>query len=217
VRMRVVANLASVNPILAASVADGLGIDVPPSPPQATNLPQPVYPPSPALSLLARPGELGIATRKIAVLIADGVDAASMDSVYAQLRSSGAVPRLVGQQLGRVSAADGRTVDVEISIEAGPSVLHDAVIVPDGVGASALLESGQAKEFLRDQFRHCKPIFAWGDGAVLLESAQIPMHELMPMDPSLILTNTADEGLPLFVKAVTAHRAYSRETDPPMV
>ncbi|OEZ63880.1 MULTISPECIES: catalase [unclassified Duganella] len=220
VRARVIANLANVDPMLAAGVADGLGMDMPDATPLASTLPQPAYPLSPALSLLARPGTTGIATRRVAILVGDGVDAAGVQGIYAALRAAGAVPRLVGVQLGARKGADGSRIDVEISLEAGPSVLYDAVIVPDGVEQGRLAVIGQTQEFLRDQYRHCKPIFAWGGGADLLKLANLP--STLPDgsdDPGLVLAAAADTAgaFDKFVAALSGHRAFVRETDPPLV
>ena len=46
-----------------------------------------------------------------------------------------------------------------------PSVLFDAAVVPDGAGAADRLSAlGHAREFLKDQYRHCKPILMLGAG-----------------------------------------------------
>ena len=149
VRERVVSMLANVNPDLAAAVGAGLGLEVPKPLPLATELPIPQYPPSPALSLLHRPGEAGVRTRRVAVLVAPGVDGASVQTVYASLLADGAVPRLVGSRLGKVTSADNGKFDVEITFEAGPSVLYDAMVVPDGEAAVGAWRSGRARARFR--------------------------------------------------------------------
>jgi putative intracellular protease/amidase len=53
-------------------------------------------------------------------------------------------------------------------------VLYDAVVLPRGTGAVARLRNdGRALEFIKDQYRHCKPILAMGDGAQLLKACGI--------------------------------------------
>jgi catalase len=221
VRERVVALLANVDHTLVAAVAGGLGIEVPAPLPLATDAPIPEYQPSPALSLLSRPGETGIRTRRVAILVGHGVDGAAVRSIYADLIASGAVPRLVGSTLGKVKAGDGAMLDVEITLETGPSVLYDAVVVPDGQAAiDTLGRDGHALEFLRDQYRHCKPILALGAGPGLLEKANIPAA--LPdgsADPGMVLAQNAGltQALASFKTALAAHRSYARETDPPMV
>ena len=49
-----------------------------------------------------------------------------------RLSREGAVPRFVGPSLGAVEAASGEPLEVDASIEATPSVLFDAVVIPDG-------------------------------------------------------------------------------------
>ena len=221
IRQRVVSMLVNVNPALAASVAQGLGIEVPAAMPLASDLPIPEYALSPTLSMLFRPGQTGINTRRVAVLVAAGVDGAMVQTVYASLLADGAVPRLVGSQLGKVATSDGNSLDVEISLEAGPSVLYDAVVVPDGAAAAqAWTMDAHALDFVRDQYRHCKPMLVIGSGTVLLEKAGIPAN--LPdgsADPALIGTksDTLEQALVAFKSALAKHRAFERETNPPRV
>lgn len=221
IRQRVVSMLVNVNPALAASVAQGLGIEVPAAMPLASDLPIPEYALSPTLSMLFRPGQTGINTRRVAVLVAAGVDGAMAQTVYASLLADGAVPRLVGSQLGKVATSDGNSLDVEISLEAGPSVLYDAVVVPDGAAAAqAWTMDAHALDFVRDQYRHCKPMLVIGSGTVLLEKAGIPAT--LPdgsADRALIGTksDTLEQALVAFKSALAKHRAFERETNPPRV
>jgi catalase len=221
VRERVLALLANVHPVLVGAVAAGLGMEVPEPLPLATDAPIPEYEPSPALSLLSRPGETGIRTRRVAIFVANGVDANMVRTIYADLLANGAVPRLVGGMLGKVKSSDGALLDVEISLEAGPSVLYDAVVVPDGQDAIEMLSrDGHALEFLRDQYRHCKPILAIGAAAALLDKASIPAT--LPdqsADSGLIAAESGAmaQGLEAFKTALAGHRSFERETDPPRV
>jgi catalase len=187
----------------------------------ATTLPLPEYAPSPALSLLSRPGETGIKTRKVAILIANGTDGAMVRAMYTSLLADGAVPRLVGSQLGKVSAKDGSVLFVEITLEAGPSVIYDAVVVPDGEAAvNALSRDAHALDFVREQYRHCKPIMVLGAGAALLKQASVPptLPDGSP-DPALIGAEDDDlaQAIAAFKTALASHRSFARETDPPMV
>ena len=62
---------------------------------------------SPALSLMSRPGDGRPAARRVAVLVADGIDAAATAALYEALMQAGAVPRYVGARLGTVGRAGG--------------------------------------------------------------------------------------------------------------
>jgi catalase len=214
VRQRVLALLANVDTALAATVADGLGMTVPAPLPLATTLPTPTYAPSPALSLMARPGQTGIQTRKVAIFVASGVDGDVVMKAYADLLAGGAVPRLVGTKMGMVNNTVGAPLEVEISVEAGPAVLYDAVIVPDGTEAMA--REPKVIEFLRDQHMHCKPMLVMGTGATLLTKAGLDGK--LPDgsdDTSVIMGTTADAatGLATFQAALAGHRSFARELD----
>ncbi len=221
IRRRMVAGLVNVDPMLAAAVAEALGIEVPPALPLATRRPIPAYPPSPALSLLSRPGVVGVRTRRIAVPVASGVDGAMLRALYAALLAEGAVPRLIGHALGKVGSIDEQALDVEITFETGPAVLYDGLLLPDGAAASGTLaRDPRALEFVREQYRHGKPILAVGSGALLVERAGLP--PALPNgepDPGLILCDAAGlaKAMLAFKAALARHRVYARETDPPRV
>lgn len=221
VRQRVLALLANVDMQLASAVAEGLGMDVPPALPLATDKPMPTYAPSPALSLLARPGKIDIATRNIAILAGNGVAAESAEGIYTALLQDGAVPRIVGSRLGKIMTATGGKMDIEISLDAGPSVLYDAVVIAGGEeSCKKLSRDAHALEFVRLQYRHCKPILAIGKGADLLAAAGIPTT--LPdgsIDSAIFIVadNQWDSGLQKFKSVLASHRFYIRETDPPIV
>ena len=68
--------------------------------------------------------------------------------------------------------------------------------------------------FVREQYRHCKPILVLGAGADLLARAMVP--STLPdgaADPGLLV----DAPLAAFMEALAGHRAFARETDPPLV
>src|SRR6185295_7184382 len=94
---------------------------------------------SPALSLLSRPGDGGIQTRRVAILVADGIDGNAVNAMHTALLERGAVPRLVGARLGEVTGAGGETFDVEATMETTPSVLYDALFIPGGKKAIDML------------------------------------------------------------------------------
>ncbi|MBA2659473.1 MAG: catalase [Nitrosospira sp.] len=223
IRERVVAMLVNVAEDLAEAIRQGLGMkELPPVQPKA--LIQTIVPEvtsSPALSLFARPGDGGIAARRIAILVADGVDGASARALRAGLAAEGAVPRFVGVRLGTVQSTDGNEIEVDVSFETMPAVLFDGLVAPGGhEDARNLGKVGQAVEFIREQYRHCKPILALGIGKDLIVSAGVKL--ILPsgeLDPGVLTFQ--DEGiddiLPQFIEAIAAHRHYERETDPPTV
>ena len=75
IRERMVASLVNASAELAQRVADGLGMALPAALPKALAAPvAPEVRKSPALSLMARPGDGSVRTRKVAILVAYGID-----------------------------------------------------------------------------------------------------------------------------------------------
>ncbi|SFU37446.1 catalase [Pseudoduganella namucuonensis] len=221
IRERMLSMLANVDATLVNAVASGLGLPVPAPQPLATSLPLPAYPPSPPLSLMARPGEQGIKTRQVAILVANGVDGDSVRAIQASLLADGAVPHIIGGTLGAVQGAAGEAIPVERTLENAPPVLFDAVAVPDGEQAArALGGDAHALDFVRLQYRHCKAILVVGQGTALLAKAGVPatLPDGSP-DPALVGTEPADlaDALVAFKQAIANHREWRRETDPPAV
>ena len=221
VRERMVSGLMNVATELAEGVAAGLGMrEMPaPMPKVLTREVRPEVSVSQALSLFARPGDGSIRTRRVAILVADGCNGEALVALADRLTSEGAVPRFVSTTLGSVQPATGKAIEVDISLEAAPAVLYDALILPDGNEAiSALRADGRTLEFIKDQYRHCKPILALGAGEQLLRAcgigAALPGGQ---PDPGLILASDTSAGTDDFVAAIAKHRHFARETDPPRV
>ena len=86
----------------------------------------------------------GIATRKIAILAADGVDEAAISSMKKALQAAGAQAMIVAPRLGTVRGLKGGQVPVDFSLLTASSVLFDALYVPGGEGSIDILK-GDAK------------------------------------------------------------------------
>ena len=176
---------------------------------------------SPALSLFARPGDGSIRTRRIAILVADGVDGEAAQVLHDGLEAEGAVPRFVGARLGTVETETGDSLDVEVTLETMPSVLFDALALPGGKAAmTALGNLGHALEFIKDQYRHAKPILALKEAADLVENAGISVTlSSGEPDPGMLVARDgkATQVLPDFIEAIAKHRHHEREMDPPEV
>ncbi len=219
IRERMVAGLMNVDMRLAKEVADGLGItDMPePLPKVLQKKVKPEVTQSKSLSLLARRGDGSIRGRRVAVIIADGVIDGELSTIAERLASEGAVPVMIGAKLGRVKTDRGKLIEIGASLEVAPSVVFDALMLPDGEAAAASLAGdGRVLEFIKDTFRHCKPILALGASSQVLEAAGVPvtLRSGKP-DPGLLI---GDAGMAdAFVKAIAAHRHYERETNPPAV
>ena len=224
IRERMVSGLMNVAPELAEAVAKGLGFTGMPEamPKVLKKNVRPEVAESPTLSLFARPGDGGIRTRRVAILVADGVKSRPLVALASRLAADGAVPRFVGPRLGRVTAAGGDSIEIDVPVAAAPSVVFDAVVLPDGEAAvKALAADGRMLEFLKDQYRHCKPILILGAGTELIAKAGITVT--LPSgkpDTGLVVvaaSESGDKAFDAFKKAIAAHRHFARETDPPLV
>ena len=223
IRERMVSSLANVAKELARAVADGLGIEVPPPMPKAARRAvKPEVASSPALSLLARPGDGSIKARRVAILVTDGVEGAALASIHERLTAEGAVPRYVGVKLGTIEPESGEEIDVDVTLETAAPVTFDALVLPDGeAGIKALLNEGHAHEFVKDHYRHCKTILVLGASSALLDKLGVPPTlDTGEADPGLIFVGAGEEAdgvLDTFVQAIARHRHFERETDPPRV
>jgi catalase len=221
IRERMVAMLANVADDLAASVAKGLGMPVPSALPKVIENLAPEIDSSSALSLFARPGDGSIRTRKIAILVADGVVGADLKVLHDGLAAQGAVPRFVSARLGRVVDIDGNRIEVDATMEAVPAVLYDALVVPSGREAVKTLGNlGQAAEFVKEQYRHCKPILVLGAGQDLVENAGVPLTlSNGDPDPGLLQfpDHQVESALEQFITAIAKHRHFARQMDPPPI
>jgi catalase len=143
----------------------------------------------------------------------------TVKDVHAALFAQGAVPRFAAPRIGPVETTDGVAIDSDVSLENEPGFLFDALVVPDGEGAILTLSSdAHVFEFIRDQYRHCKPILALGSGVELLRSAGLA-PALAPDDlaPGILVESTAEAGTVALIAALSVHRHFERETDPPRV
>jgi len=224
IRERTVSMLRNASEQLARQVAMGLGMELPDPMPLA--LAEPAAPEvtrSPALSLLARPGDSPLPGRKVALLVGPGVEGESVAKVQAALLARGVVARLVGPRIGPMATLDGNTLEADASLENEPGFLFDGLVLPDGEEAvAALAQDGHTLEFIKDQFRHCKPILAIGAARGLLAKAGLPAS----MDKSqeqggtglfMVDADLLDEAVVAFIDALAKHRHFGREMDPPLL
>jgi len=216
IRTRMLSSLVNVSEELAARVAAGLGMDVPEAMPRARAAGPVEIDRAPSLSLSALPGDGGIRTRRVAILIAAGADTRSIERLQTALLDAGAVPQLVGPRLGSYDGSGG-TLEATASMENSPAVLFDALVLPDGQAAVETLAAiGNTMEFVKDQYRHCKTILALGASDALLSkagiSATLPSGEA---DPGLFVGGA--DLIPSFIEAMGRHRHAARDLDPPLI
>jgi len=113
----------------------------------------------------------GIATRKVAVLVAPGVEMGALKVIQQALLDQGAVPRILAAHLGFVATSSGQQLPIDHTFAAMPSVMFDAVLVPGGASsAQALARNGDAIHFVLEAYKHCKAICVIGEGVELVRS-----------------------------------------------
>jgi len=227
IRQRMVDNLAHVDEKLARRVAEPLGIREPDAKAAAGRagfrehrIELPVGE-SPALSM-AGTGDGSIRTRKVAILVADGVDSASLKPIREALEQAGAQCRIVGPRLGTVSSASKRQIEIDATFANTPSVMFDAVLVPAGKdSAAALAALGDAVHFVLEAYKHCKAICTVGEGVQLLSTlgiaagidpAAMPAGVVVATTP---VTNLGDATAATqiaqdFIAAIAKHRHWDR-------
>jgi catalase len=216
VRERMLASLLNVSTRLASDVAHGLGMGVPEPLPRASSaLVEPEVRSSPALSLTALPGTKGIRSRKVAILVADGVEAVILGQIATALLDAGATARFVGPHVGRILTADGDAIEADASLENSPSVLFDAVVLPNGDAALMALKADvHTVSFVRDAWHHGKTILAIGASAAILQACSL--KEVLPdgaPDPGLgrVGPQDAAHAVSWLITAMGRHRHQERE------
>jgi catalase len=152
-----------------------------------------------------------IATRKIAILAADGVDGASLSRMKQALTSAGAQAKVVAPHLGKLRGAGGDAISIDFSLLTASSVLFDAVFVPDGAAsADTLAGERDALDFVAEAYRHCKAIAAVGAGVDFLRAAPGVDAADGGNDPALITGADSSKVVRPFIKAIAMHRNWAR-------
>jgi catalase len=213
IRQRMVSSLRNVSDELAQAVAGALGMEAlpPPMPLAIDQVAPPEVTRSEALSMLARPGDGSIAGRKVAILVAPGSDGDAARQVQQALLERGAVGRFVASRIGPVALADGSSLDADASTENSPGFLFDGLVVTGGeAGVAALQADDHVGDFIRDQYRHCKPILAVGAAASLLKD-NLPTSKAA--DAALIRSESGElADVDAFLMALSAPRDFARES-----
>ncbi len=206
IRARAVSHLVNIDRGLAATVAEGLGLE----PPKAA---RPAVEPrdlplSNALSILYN-GPSSFRGRKVGILLTDASDAAVFRALTSALEEEGALWEVVAPRIGGVVLDDGSMVPADQKIDGGPSVLYDAVaILPSDLGADMLASDATAKDFVSDAYAHCKFIAFANAALPLFAEARIPPGR----DEGFVqLTGAGDAER--FVKMCRKLRLWSRELD----
>ena len=221
VRQAVMANLlVNIHPDLASRVADKTGLDiaeckkVAPKP-VVTEIAEPAKMPSgqkkvdasPALSM-DKPAT-GIRGRKIAILAGAGVNGEALAAIRSKLEAEGAVLEVIAAHGGEITCSLGKAVKVDRPAPNAPSVIYDAVIVPDGDSAAKLAKTGLALAFLAEAYKHGKPLAFIGSASALIGAAHLPVSAKGAPTEG-VTVGSADEAVHGLILGLKKHRFPNR-------
>lgn len=233
IRSRMLGILTQVDLSLAKAVAHNLGMTVPKGPVKPINkgVPadadkrkyeptktKPIIEKSEALSM-AKTIKNSIATRKIAFLVADGVDDLSFQVVKTTLEEQGAMVEVIAPRLGFLKTTKNKEIAIKHSLLTAASVLFDAVYIPGGKQSIELLmNEPDAIHFVNEAYRHCKAIGLADNAVDLLPRTYLgqfnPGQKHSLNDESIGVLVQHDD-LKTFamqlVQAVAQHRFWERE------
>jgi catalase len=161
----------------------------------------------------------GIKGRKIAILVADGVDTRQITHMKNALMAEGALCDVIAKFAGAIEGADGKPVMVNKAAPNAPSVIYDAVFVPGGEASVATLVAFPlAVDFVKESYLHYKPIAAAGEGVQLLAKAEVPISSdegKVSSAQGVITATSRDVGslAKAFIRAIAAHRHFNRRVE----
>ncbi|KLT64357.1 catalase [Pedobacter sp. BMA] len=232
IRERMLAVLVQIDKGLAGEVAVALGLHIPKIALEDLNNsipadgdradyasanPQGSLAKSEALSMAGKVKDT-IATRKIAILAADGVDEVSLSKVKDSLVKEGAIVHVIAPKLGQIISKGDQVIVPDESFLTAASVLYDAVYVPGGTNSVATLEAeANAVHFLNEAFKHCKAIAADEDAIQVLEATYF--HKKLPaeysqetvMSEGIIVSGDTAKMARTFKDMIANHRFWDRE------
>ena len=186
------------------------------------------------------PKQPTIATRMVAILIADGYDSVAYKGIYAALQAAGAMPFTIAPRRTPIYAAgeskgSGKGVTPDHNLEGQRSTMYDSIFVPGGADSIATLsKNGRALHYVREAFGHLKAIGATGEAVDFVKTAcQLPGVQFSEasdvVDSYSVVTvkqtqpNSFKEAFKIakggkdfvdaYFGAIAAHKDFQRELD----
>ncbi len=154
----------------------------------------------------------GIHSRRIALLVSDGVDRQILTELSAALTQEGALPKVLAPALKIACSGTSDVFKADAVIDASESVLFDAFIICDGDPAQIPdRHCLKLTEFVAEAHRHLKPIIAVGArGREHLSAANIEPH-VEPVH-GVWCAERIDEDFILLARVLIAtHRFWDRK------
>jgi catalase len=226
VRERVIGLFANIDPELAEKAANGIGVKV-----SYQKIPQkkasrkkmrgsvlPTPERSEALSMRNTRKDT-IRSRRIAVLVGEGVDLKHLMKVKEALEQEGAHVEIVSKFIGNLGKVGRQDVMVDKNYVTTRSIMYDAIFIPGGrESIDTLTMHGDALHFVTEAFKHCKAIAATAEGVDLLMKANLNGINLsdgdLASDKGVITDRDLSNDstfIKEFMRAIAAHRHWERE------
>ena len=242
VRQRALNNLAHVDERLARKVAQVIGAEMPDPKAAEGEAGFRKAPVSTADALAEAPslaiappaalpeGKRHLVSRRVALMMADGVDVVALRPLQSALSDAGVTCVVVAPKLGSVITAGGRRVPADACFSTGSSsVEFDALVVCGGAESLKIMRSNElAAAWVAEAYRHGKPLVAIGEGRSFLQAipalASAGVKPAVPVEGDkqaratsgvVFLSGnpeTADAEVQSFVIALLAHRHHLRFT-----
>jgi catalase len=170
---------------------------------------------SPVLSMV-NTIKTSIATRKIAILVAEGVDSNAVAIVKNALLAQGAVPEIIAPKLGKLMSESDEVIMPDKSFLTAASVLYDAVYIPGGINSVATLEAdADAVHFINEAYKHCKAIALDEMALQVLKATYLARNFSLDYENNLvdgiIITDDTNQLAKTFITAIAQHRFWERE------
>ncbi|WP_454861989.1 catalase [Peribacillus frigoritolerans] len=201
VQQQIVEMFSNVDVELAKTIAMGVGVN-----PPANKIEVQMDLASPALSQEQMKVNTA-ATRKVAILAADGFNGSEVNQVLESFKSAGITAEFISHNRGVVTSSEGQQVEVNQTFLTADSVLFDAVYVVGGQGSvDALMASKEPIYFVDEAYNHFKAIGAGKEGAMILSKAGIISN-----DPASGIVAVTDQNSgSAFIEAIAKHRHWKR-------
>ena len=146
-----------------------------------------------------------ISSRKVAILVADGVDDKAVAAMKAAVEAQGAHAKVLGPTSAPVKTAGGQTLAVDASQEGLPSVAFDAVFIPGGAASvKALSGDGVALHYVLEAYKHLKAISFSGEAKELITLLRLE-------EDAGLLAVSDSKSFDAFFDAMKQHRVWARE------
>lgn len=146
-----------------------------------------------------------IKARKIAVLVHDKVNQASIDAIQKWAKAEHAVAHILTPTAAPVINHQHGKVASNGMQKAEPSIAYDAVIVVDGDNDAEVKQDGVTKHYILEAYKHLKPIVFLGTKKNLLETLQLVQ------DDGTLTSDHFEQLQDQFKDLIRHHRIWARE------